>query len=363
MVMKRILVILFAVALVLSANAQDDCMNPDVNCDGYVNVNDLLGLLGYFGDEDLDGDGIWDSEDDCVEDECGICDGPGPQVLAVDTITFTTDSTFIEVINEWYVFEIPDTTFTFVCANPGCTNPISENYDPYASEDDGSCIGALNSCSDGSTSILFDGYSYTLVAIGDQCWFAENLRTEHYANGDIIPGELSNSQWSNTTVGAQAIYNDDVTNLDDYGRLYNWYAVNDSRGLCPSNWHVPTDAEFMTLETALGMSESELYEIGFRGTDQGTQMKSSPEDLPPWDGTNTSGFSALAAGIRGMYGNFTGFVDYVEPFCTYWLMMGDGPVPPNPNAYWCRIMEADDEQIIRTSNQMKIGASVRCVQD
>ena len=68
------------------------------------------------------------------------------------------------------------------------------------------------------------------------------------------------------------------------------------RGLCPSVWHVPTDGEFMTLEMELGMSESEANGTGWRGTDQGTQMKSSPEDSPSWNGTNTSGFSGLAGG-------------------------------------------------------------------
>ena len=289
----------------LNLNAQDECLNPDVNCDGYVNVYDLLGLLGYFGDEDLDGDGIWDSQDDCVEDECGICDGPGPQVLAVDTITFTTDSTFIEAISEWYVFAIPDTTFTFVCTNPGCIDPMAENYDPYASEDDGSCVG-VDPCSNELT-VTFDGYTYDLVAIGDQCWFAENLRNEHYANGDVIPGELSNGEWSDaddTNLGAQAIYNNDASNLTDYGRLYNWFAVDDARGLCPSGWHVPTDGEYMTLEMALGMSESEANGTGYRGTDQGTQMKSSASDSPSWDGTNTSGFSGLAGGYRNYGGDF-----------------------------------------------------------
>ena len=139
-IMKKVLAALFAVALGLNLSAQEECMNPDVNCDGYVNVNDLLGLLGYFGAEDLDGDGIWDSQDDCVEDECGICDGSGPQLLVVDTITFVTDSTFIEAINEWYVFDIPDTTFTFVCANYGCMNPEALNYEPEAVIDDGNCV-------------------------------------------------------------------------------------------------------------------------------------------------------------------------------------------------------------------------------
>ena len=100
-----------------------------------------------------------------------------------------------------------------------------------------------------------------------------------------------------TNLGAQAIYNNDVSNLADYGRLYNWYAVDDARGLCPSGWHVPTDGEFMTLEMELGMSESEANGTGSRHRPR-HQMKSSPEDSPSWNGTNTSGFSGLAGGSR-----------------------------------------------------------------
>ena len=352
--MKKLITILFAVALGLNLSAQDECLNPDVNCDGYVNVNDLLGLLGYFGDEDLDGDGVWDSQDDCVDDGCGICDGPGPQVLAVDTITFSMDSTFIEVINEWYVFAIPDTTFTFVCTNPGCTDPMAENYDPYASEDDGSCNGAPE-CNYES-SVTFDGYDYALVAIGDQCWFAENLRSEHYVNGDAIPGELSDGEWSNaddTNLGAQAIYNNDASNLADYGRLYNWYAVDDSRGLCPSDWHIPTDGEFMTLEMELGMSESEANGTGWRGTDQGAQIKSSSEDSPSWNGTNTSGFSGLAGGHRLFSGTFDlgGYSGY------FWSSSLLG------SEAWDRELFIGFTEVARSNSYLRYGFSVRCVRD
>ena len=107
--------------------------------------------------------------------------------------------------------------------------------------------------------------------------------------------------------GTSTVYNgsdDEVSNLTDYGRLYNWYAVDDARGLCPSGWHVPTDGEFMTLEMELGMSESEANGTDWRGTDQGTQMKSSPEDSPSWNGTNSSGFSGLAGGNRYYDGDF-----------------------------------------------------------
>ena len=103
---------------------------------------------------------------------------------------------------------------------------------------------------------------------------------------------------AHTELGAQAIYNNDCSNLADYGRLYNWYAVDDARGLCPSGWHVPTDGEFMTLEMELGMSESEANRGRLARHRPRHQMKSSPEDSPSWNGTNTSGFSGLAGGVR-----------------------------------------------------------------
>ena len=140
----------------------------------------------------------------------------------------------------------------------------------------------------GSTAVTFDGHTYALVGIGNQCWFKENLRSDNYRNGDGIPGNLADSQWTTTTSGAQTVYgegtsyvshgsSDEVANLAAYGRLYNWYAVNDARGLCPVGFHVPTDSDWTALENALGgLSEA------------GTALKSSATDSPPWDGSNTS---------------------------------------------------------------------------
>ena len=353
-VMKRLLVMLFAVALAFNSNAQDDCMNPDVNCDGYVNVNDLLGLLGYFGDEDLDGDGIWDSQDDCVEDECGVCDGPGPQVLAVDTITFTVDSIFVEAINQWYVFEVPDTTFTFVCTNPGCTNPTADNYDPYASEDDGSCIGG-NPCANQST-VTFNGYTYDLVAIGDQCWFAENLRTEHYANGDIIPTFLDVGEWNSTTIGAVDVYGnlgwiscqdqyspdgdpcDPIWSLNEYGRLYNWYAVDDERGLCPTGWHVPTNAQWSVLEENVGWSSA---------------LKTTYGWYNGGNGTNSSGFSGLPGGSH----EYSGYYD--AGYCGSWWSSSPSN---NLEAYYWWII-ANNGLIYWQDTWRWKGSSVRCLKD
>jgi uncharacterized protein (TIGR02145 family) len=241
----------------------------------------------------------------------------------------------------------------------GCMDPDAVNFNANATVDDGSCVTALNPCSDGLTSVFFDGYSYNLVGIGDQCWFAENLRNEHYANGDLIPGELSASEWSNandTNLGAQAIYTDPWTSegysLANYARLYNWYAVNDERGLCPTGWHVPTDGEWMTLEMELGMSESEANDTSFRGTDQGGQMSSSPEDNPSWDGTNTSGFSGMPGGLRAP----SGYCNDGGIGGLFWSSS------PNGSDAWFRYLLT--LRVYRNSdNGQGSGFSVRCVRD
>jgi len=257
---------------------------------------------------------------------------------------------------------------------PGCTDPEACNYNPTLTEDDGSCefIDECGVCGgDNSTCFMscgdllsYEGHDYATVQIGDQCWFAENLRTEHYANGDAIPGELSNSEWSNaddTNLGAQAVYNNDVSNLADYGRLYNWYAVDDARGLCPSGWHVPTDGEFMTLEMELGMSESEANGIGWRGTDQGTQMKSSASDSPAWNGTNTSGFSGLAGGGRFNDGGFGGG----GSTGVFWSASASGFFDQDDaGAFaWIRCLLGGSGEVDRFTNFHRHGHSVRCVRD
>ena len=93
----------------------------------------------------------------------------------------------------------------------------------------------------------YQGYDYETVQIGEQCWFAENLRAENYRNGEAIPAGFSNSEWAETAEGAVSVYDGDMANLSTYGRLYNWYAVHDDRSLCPNNWSVPSDGEWTSL--------------------------------------------------------------------------------------------------------------------
>ena len=95
------------------------------------------------------------------------------------------------------------------------------------------------SCGD---SLEYQGYDYATVLIGEQCWFSENLQVRT-TNGDAIPSDLSVNEWAATTWGATTVYGESSSNLESYGHLYNWFAVEDGRGLCPSGWHIPTDGD------------------------------------------------------------------------------------------------------------------------
>jgi uncharacterized protein (TIGR02145 family) len=115
------------------------------------------------------------------------------------------------------------------------------------------------------------------VKIGAQTWMAENLNVDHYRNGDPIPEVQGKKEWSNLKSGAWCYYNNDSENGKKYGKLYNWYAVNDPRGLAPEGWHVPTEGEFETLKAAVKNDGNALKAKG-QGSGSGT-------------GTNTSGFA------------------------------------------------------------------------
>jgi len=239
----------------------------------------------------------------------------------------------------------------------GCMDPDAVNFNTEATVDDGSCDGPLE-CG-GLSAVTYGGYTYDLVAIGDQCWFAENLRTEHYANGDAIAGELNDEMWENahlTNSGAQAIYENNSSHLATYGRLYNWYAVDDARGLCPSGWHVPTDGEYMTLEMELGMPESKVNTEGTRGTNQGFQMKAA-YGWVEGDGSNSSGFSALPVGYRSLSEGF-GALGY---YCYFWTTSGskwwDGWRGIYRRLVWY------DDRVERDYDHAGKGFSVRCVRD
>jgi uncharacterized protein (TIGR02145 family) len=204
----------------------------------------------------------------------------------------------------------------------------------------------------------FQGYDYATVYLGEQCWFAENLRNVNYANGDAIPSNLNDGQWENTSSGAVAVYGegsswcntyspdsdacDESWSLNECGRLYNWYAVDDARGLCPSGWHVPTDGEWTVLTDHLG-GESVA----------GGQMKTDYGWYYDGNGTNSSGFSGLPGGRRNSIGSF-GNADIYG----YWWSSS-----PYGSKAWYRGLYHYQEFVERDDATPDIGFSVRCIQD
>ena len=221
----------------------------------------------------------------------------------------------------------------------GCTDAADANYDPAANTDDGSC--ASNSCS----SIEFDDYTYSLVEIGDQCWFAENLRTTVYADDSSIPEVTDNSAWSGLSTGARCDYNNDAANVAVYGRLYNWFAVTNVAGLCPNGWHVPTDGEWTALEDYITAQ-------GFNGT-EGAALKST-SGWNSGNGTDNFGFSVLPGGYRAHY---SGYFSNAGNFGSLWSSS-----PSGGNA-WYRDLYYYGPDISRYSDHPRYGFSVRCLRD
>jgi uncharacterized protein (TIGR02145 family) len=237
---------------------------------------------------------------------------------------------------------------------PGCTDNRYAEYDPQANVDDGSCT-YLVGCGPGAT-VTYHGESYPLVTIGAQCWFKKNLNTALYRTGEAILLLEDGAEWAATSQGAWSYYNNDVANGVTYGKLYNFYTVNDARALCPTGWHVPTDGEWITLEMELGMTSAEANGTGWRGTIQGTALKASPADSPPWNGTNSSGFSALSGGIRYGSGSFGDL-----GFRGIWWSSS-----PSGSLAWFRYLDAGNSDVFRYNDYygyVRNGFSVRCLRD
>jgi uncharacterized protein (TIGR02145 family) len=203
------------------------------------------------------------------------------------------------------------------------------------------------------TTVIYNGVIYNTIQIGDQCWMKENLRTTKYNNSDSIPNVTDDSTWTSTTSGAYCCYGNDPSNCVTYGALYNGYAVNTGK-LCPSGWHVPSDAEWQTLEMFLGMTQANL--TNWRGINQGSMLAGNAN---LWkDGAleqninfGASGFSALPGGWRD-----NSFYNLGIEGC-WWSNTEYGI------STWYRKLSSDSTSVFRNSYDKKGGFSVRCLRD
>jgi uncharacterized protein (TIGR02145 family) len=196
--------------------------------------------------------------------------------------------------------------------------------------------------------VTSDGYTYSSIILGNgQEWMAENIKTTVYANGDIIPNVTDTNQWINLNSGAWSHYNNDNQYETPYGKLYNWYTVADPRGLCPTGWHVPTDAEYTLLTDYLG---GELV-AGGKMKSTGTQYWQSPNQ----DATNESGFSGLPGGYR--YGD-DGAFNNLGLSIAWWSSTEASTLDA-----WYHQLLYDYGGVVKNSSIKEIGFSVRCLRN
>jgi uncharacterized protein (TIGR02145 family) len=207
-----------------------------------------------------------------------------------------------------------------------------------------------------STSISdIESNIYKTVLIGTQVWMAENLKVTKYNDNTNIQNVTDNDAWMLLSAGAYCwMLNDETTYKNMYGALYNWYTIQDGK-LCPSGWHVPSEDEFKTLELFLGVPSSEIDVSGWRGTDQGAQLKSTSGWLNSGNGTNSSGFTALAGGYRyGANGTFVAI-----GILTYWW----SSTLNGTDGAWYRRLDGDNSLIFKASTSVKGGKYVRCIKN
>mgnify|MGYP003963364427 CR=1 FL=1 len=302
----------------------DSCEYPsigDISMDGFINVNDIVLLVGIV----LDGEYYIDYMDINQDFYLNIID----IVILVDII-----------LNPEYL---------------GCTDPNAGNYNPEALYSDGSC--------DYSYIVDIDGNVYSIIVIGEQQWMGENLRVSHYRNGDPIPTGFNGNDWGNLDVnqtGAYSLYEDDPTNGELFGFLFNWFAVDDERGICPESWHIPSDDEWMELEMYLGMSYEEAHDTSYRGTDQGSQLAGNGNlwedgDLMNDSAFGSSGFIALPDGYRNDNDGNYHSIGNVGYFWSYSVTSSDEA--------WYRLLHYSTSEILRLSTNKRCGFSVRCIMD
>ena len=194
-----------------------------------------------------------------------------------------------------------------------------------------------------------DGNVYNSVIIGSQTWMKENLRTTRYSNGDPIEFVTDSLAWPNYRTGALCNYRNDPKIAQTYGRMYNYHAVIDKRGLCPQGWHVPSDDEWQVLCDYLGGNMI----AGGKMKEAGTAHWLAPNE----GATNESGFTALPAG-RQYHQGFWFLGEYTNMWSTTEFITRE-----DTDVVWCRYLSLSLEQLNRFTYKKYYGLSVRCLKD
>jgi uncharacterized protein (TIGR02145 family) len=203
------------------------------------------------------------------------------------------------------------------------------------------------SCEKDKTTVTdIDGNEYATVTIGNQVWMASELKTTKYKDGTSIAVVTDNTLWAGLTTGALCEFNNTGANSATYGKLYNWYAIADPRGICPVGWHVPAKAEWESFDNALGGASV----AGGKIKETGTTHWLSPNT----GATNESGFTALGGGYRNYQGVFKDF-NYIVG---YWSSTQSDATFAYHRSAWASNASVDTYAVNK-----KTGFNVRCIQD
>ena len=181
------------------------------------------------------------------------------------------------------------------------------------------------------------------IKIGDQTWTTKNLDVDTYCNGDSITHVEDEEEWANLTTGAWSYYENESGIGKKYGKLYNWYAVNDPRGIAPKGYHIPKDAEWTILTENLGF-------------EAGTEMKSTSGWKNNGNGNNTSGFAGLPGGCRYYDGGFSN----IGANGYWWSSSEDAQ---ETDLAWSRYLFSNSDDVVRNYGNKRDGFPVRCLRD
>ncbi len=295
----------------------------------------------------------------------------------------TSDDTFSGDYED--LLNVPDLTSFIEIEDPESGDMLyftEEGWESLPVGDEGQILSVVDGMpawiDDPPTTVTdVEGNVYQTVVIGNQEWMAENLRTSKYRDGTDIPGGLSNADWQSQDEGAYALYpHNNVDGIDSeqemieaYGKLYNWYAVDDSKGLCPEGWYVPTDSDWTQLVDYLldNVDDIDTDNVGnvlksCRQVDSPLGGDCDTADHPRWNshgthyGTDDFGFSAFPAGRRRPDGSFA----FIVGMTGFWWSSSEYS---SEDTYWIRDLRHTTGGVTRNDFEAINGFSVRCVRE
>ena len=338
--------------------------------------SDAIGICGGQCQDDVDGDLRCDDIDNCTDvaacnyDDWGACSCSYSEqsISCLDPNDLDGDGVCDDIDNcndilACNYLEFAPCGCTYLNSDGFCVGPGDLDGDGFCNEEDG-CddLDPTQDCC--GHPLLYQGYAYETVLIGDQCWFAENLRSAKYDNGDNIWSALPLDEWQNITSGATTIYGlgpficDDYSPsidacsseeaLHEYGRLYNWYAVDDARGLCPSGWHVPADVEWNLLTESVGGDSL-----------AGVPLKSTLGWNNSGNGTNSSGFGGLPGGRAWDFGHYFQAGNRGD----WWTSTSEWNNALWSYEAWAWSLGSGTDGVLRSAQDPQDGLSVRCIRD